>query len=751
MANSIDPNAVHWDGAVDPKTVQWDAPPTTAGDLVKGDADAAVSGLSHAVFAAPESMSRLVARAVGADPDAVSQFFNKHILYHTQTPIGNEVAGQFQNAVKGVTQPLGNMVDAAESHLPAGVNNVLNQAGGTAMDVAGALPAVGALGAGARAISEAGGAAGAIARTPEEVRAAAGYTGLNSRSDLQQPGAQAVTNTLIGRENNIQPGQPLNAASLTNARNVGPARVYNQAESSVPPQMTQDAPLQAALRNLQDGTSQLPRSPDVDALQQSMLGQPNMTSSELFSNIRAARDRASRYMGSDDPDKQALGQAYNGVAGAYEDFAGRNLPPGMLPQFQDARTAFAKNYMAQAALKGGENIDPAVYGRAVAGDPGLLSGNGAVVGHVYNNLPQSKASIVPGVLSHTAGMVGGGAAGALLGGGAEGAITGSVAGNLLASGAPPLLKRFATRGDLGAAEQAGTNPALSYFGRDTAQAPPQAAPPSAGNLTLAPDGAPPRAAQPKADFDLGDVLSTGVGEGKPDLGLSLAPDAGRQPLGLDFAHDVDTRRAGDLSLAPESATPSQPRYGDLGAVMSQGVPEGMVARSTQPPQPAPGGPTVTQNAQQAPVPGRNILPGSTVISRGGDPTTAQPPSSYIALTPQDDGSMHITSAFVDPASRGQGLGQQQIVDAAQHAEAQGVPLHSDTTVSASQLRAYQAAQSKGAIDFDYADPGVQKAVENVLSGKTKGNSIVSGKGSPVLTNIRVPDNSGDLGSALTGS
>lgn len=376
----------------------------------------------------------------------------------TELPPSNDPLVRGVEGVQHGLQAADDYVGASKAigNLPAGPRTAIEATEEAIPDIASVL--------GLRAAVPEAAATQTIARSPAEVAQAAGYTGLKTRLDLKAPGNQAVTDTLISKDAGIVPGQTPSVASLQNAIRVGPARVYRQAEQDIPPQLTMDEPLQTDLGNLPHQVSQLPRSPDVDALQETMLAKPDFTRDELFANIREARERAKAHWKSDDPDKGALGDAYHSLANAYEDFAGRELEKSgsaiSLPDWQAARTQMAKNYQAQGALRG-EHFDPAVYARTAEKNPGLLTGDAAIVGHVANGLPPGAAAgvglgdIAPTALGVGAGELAGHAAGIPVAGGVMGALTGPMI--------RAQLERLRTRGNPEAAASTAGNPALSYF------------------------------------------------------------------------------------------------------------------------------------------------------------------------------------------------------------------------------------------------------------------------------------------------
>lgn len=452
------------------------------GDVVEagaGPADTLASGASHLASGALDPLiatgARIYAMLKGEDPnvaaDAVHHWVATKGTYHALTPTGKTV-GDAANATLGaVAAPFnaaGNAIDDATGHNPT-----LEHAAGATSDALGAASLL------VPGISEAMDATRAaklvnpanVAKTGAEVGEAAGYKGLQSQQDLKLPGAQAVTDKLIADDAGLPQGQTLNVPSVQGARAAGPAKVYDAAKNAMPATLTQDSGLQNSISSIGDTTSQLPRSPDVEGLKETMLSQPDMTKDQLFANVQQARERAANFLASEDPDKLAVGQAYHKLADAYEDFIGRQLDANpnagvTLDQFQQARVQFAKNYAAEAALKGGEHIDPLVYARIVAKDPNLLTGNAKIVGQTAAALPAAPPFGVERGLVHAVGLAGGAGAAHVVGGGPAAELVSGAA----ASAAAPYVARFLhnmfASGDVGAAGETAANPALSYFFKD---------------------------------------------------------------------------------------------------------------------------------------------------------------------------------------------------------------------------------------------------------------------------------------------
>lgn len=362
---------------------------------------------------------------------------------------------------------------------------------------------------------------------------------------------QAVTDTLAKHESGVPQTSDLDYAALAKSRAQGPGKVYNAAEGAMPDSMVHDPELQGALASVGDTTSQLPRSPDVDALKEAMLSQPGMTRAQLFKNIQQARDRASRFYASDQPDAHAIGDAYQGVANAYEDFVGRQLAanpdaPVSLADWQNARMAFAKNYAVQGAVKG-TSVNAAKLAAIQAKDPEKLTGGLRLIAEQHNRYPLSTGfgptTFEPGgvgasgtpqgiVARHVTGPVLGAGIGSLFGMPTVGAASG-----LLASEGLQSIIRKSLGGNplksAALAEAATRDPRLSSF-FDQAAVPSQyeKLPPSPGPIVTGRqlDAEPP---DHGGDIPLMDLLSHGV-EQPPAPGLTAGPMGAPPAEGVPF-------------------------------------------------------------------------------------------------------------------------------------------------------------------------------------------------------------------------
>lgn len=578
-----------------------------------GPADTLASATSHAASGAIDPVLGLGARVYallrGEDPnaaaDAVHHWVASRGTYHAQTPAGNAV-GDAANATLGaVTAPFnaaGNALDSATGH-----NKDLEHLAGGASDILGTaatlVPGVNAALDASRTAELANPAN--VAKTGAEVGEAAGYKGLQSQQDLKLPGAQQVTDKLISDDAGLPQGQQLTVKAVQDARKAGPAKVYDGAKESVAPSMTQDPGLTQAITSIGDTASQLPRSPDVEGLKETMLNQPDMTRDQLFANVAQARERAANFLASEDPDKIAVGHAYHQLANAYEDFIGRQLKANpnatvTLPQFQAARTQFAKNFAAEAALKGGEHVDPMVYARIVAKDPDLLTGNAKIVGQTAAALPAAPPFGVERGLVHGVGMVAGAGAGHLVApGGAGGELVGGAAGSVAAPYIARFLHNMFASGSPEAAAATAQNPALSYFFKDGQM-------PEGWNRSILPQPAP-RAPLLLGHEPPGPTINAGGGASTPSIldELGLTEDVARAggahpgaatrpdepytapPANMDVLHPPLTQNwAGhgpdgvpNLSTADGAggAPPSNSR--DFAAALSSLVPDNILQRT----------------------------------------------------------------------------------------------------------------------------------------------------------------------------
>lgn len=508
--------------------------------------------------------------------------------YHVPVGAAGQQLGQQigQSALVQALSHAGGALDTGIGQISPTAQDVLHQMNtvvGDVGDVAQVVPVAGAVNEGINAAR----AAAAAAKAAAPAAGSAADIGLRATSDLgpvaktaaggsAQPALQihhqTIGNTVAGSEAGVAPGTTLNNDVLASAREA-PSAVYNRVAAALPDSaLGPDA--QAAVKSaglpeggrVSQGSPQA--QPQIEALRGQLLDQTPKTGEQWVNELRGLRQEGYTNVGSDDVSNQQLGQAQLDMARAIEGHIGQTLPANAdvdLAQFQAARTALAKNHAVQGALRGND-VDLQALARIQRSDPGLLSGGLQTLADFANENPQTtrlpNRFQAPGFakdlgdvsLAHPATWVR-----PLVGGAARRALTGST----------------------NAAVQ---RAAEAYPVRDASQfapidrGPPQPPP----GMTASPPSAP-TAAQgtPAGGFSLADLLSTGV-EQPPAQGLSASAPEAPANRGLPFSQNA-AHMAGGLELAPETANrPLGDNLSDYPAVASQGVPEGIMARTAQP-------------------------------------------------------------------------------------------------------------------------------------------------------------------------
>jgi hypothetical protein len=195
----------------------------------------------------------------------------------------------------------------------------------------------------------------------------------------------AVGNTVIGSEAGLPAGTVPSAKALKDAR-AAPNAVYDRVAAGVQPGPLDDA-AQIAMRGAgapAEGvvnTGGKDVQSNIEAIRDQLLSPTNpqgkpWSGQDWVSNMRNLRQEGFKQLGNDDLDTQAIGQAKVDMARAIEDHVGRSIDPNSgtdLQQFQDARKTLAKNFTAEAALRG-DTFDLKALGRVTRADPELLDG-----------------------------------------------------------------------------------------------------------------------------------------------------------------------------------------------------------------------------------------------------------------------------------------------------------------------------------------------------------------------------------------
>jgi hypothetical protein len=563
------------------------------GDIVKGVGDAALSGASKVatgVVGAPIALAnRLIAALSGGDPqmaaDAAHEYVNRTFGYDTQTPVGKHI-GQ---AVSSALAPLGQSAQADTSLITSGASALGIPAGEThgalseLGDIAGTAGVAAPFAEGAAASTEAAAQAANTAaaapgaqlgfRSAENAPVARVVAG-NSGKEALTLHNQQIGDAALSGEAGLTPGAAPNYDSLEQARSA-PNAVYGRVASALP-----EGPLSPAAssivqkaggvgQRITQGTPDAQNS--INSLKADLLD-PNrtFTGEQVVNEMRGLRQEGYVNLASDDVSKQQLGKAQLDMSRGLEQHVQDTLPANAdvsLEQLQTARTALAKNYAVQTALRG-PNVDMQAIARVQRADPDLLTGPMKDVADFANahpevsSLPSAGTRYSPPTALRDIGGF-----------------------NILhpvQSGAQVAGGVLARRALTGNTPQAIANVPRGGLGEELApieQGPPQ---PPPGLTASTPTAPAPAAAQPPGQLSLADLLSTGV-EQRPAEGLSVGPMGAPPASGVPFKRNA-SHESGLLSLADDligpagQAVPAK-KNSDLPAVMSQGVPEGIITRT----------------------------------------------------------------------------------------------------------------------------------------------------------------------------
>ena len=315
------------------------------------------------------------------------------------------------------------------------------------------------------------------------------------------------------------------------------------------------------------------------------------TGDMIVNELRALRQEGFKNAASEDVSNQSLGKAQLDMAKALEGHIERNLPAGgdvTLDQFQAARQALAKNYTVQSALHGND-VDLQALGRAHRADPELMTGglktladfaekNPTVTGRASNIYqPPSalddliggeRSTIDPRRLAATVGAP-------------------AIARRVLTGNTESALERANRMFPPRPAETLAPIPPRPLPPNTVPFEPP---PGGATPLSLV-EG-PPRAPQSSpGGISLADVLSHGV-ERPSAAPLSLASElgaGGRPGAGIPYRAPVE-HMAGDLEVGGAPAEPGFRAPGDVAGVMSSRLPDQLLGKERPaPPRPVTAG------------------------------------------------------------------------------------------------------------------------------------------------------------------
>jgi hypothetical protein len=562
-------------------------------DLAGGVGDAALSGVTKVANSAvgvPISLAnRLIATLTGGDSqiaaDATHEYINRTFGHDTQTPVGKQIGATVEAALR----PFGNNIQAAEEFLkthgeqlgiPRGAMENMLGTTGDALGTAGVVaPFVG----GAAASGEAAATAASTAAAKAPAASKYGLLTGEDSSALTKTAAgssarptvaahnQARVDPILGAQAGVPPGTKIDPTSLETAR--APANsVYQRVEQSLP-----TAPLSPAAADqvrAVNGNSLIVNSPDVQSTleaQKARLLDGPLSGPDVVDAQKTLRYNGFQNIASEDPEKTALGRGQLSLSDALHQHMVDTLPPDApvsADQLNAARVALAQNHTIENVLGPNGNINLTKLAKLHNDNPGMLTGPMSEIAQFASDHPEvtrlpgdeqrfNPPSVVKDLLSIDITHPVSSGAQALFGAGARRAIR---------SGTPPPVTTPVTGlgGEFGPIERPGPQPPPGM----TASPPTAPAPPAAG---------------PPGQIPLADLLSHGV-EQQPAQGLSLSPEPSA-PAGVPFARNA-AHEAGPFSLVlVGSSTQSVPKEDnrDLGAVMSQGVPEGTIARTVQNP------------------------------------------------------------------------------------------------------------------------------------------------------------------------
>lgn len=581
-------------------------------------------------------------------------------------------------------------------------------------------------------------------RTAADHPIAAGAAG-QSGIDALTLHNQQIGNLRMGNDAGVAQGNQLSHEALQEGAEA-PNSVFNRAANALPTMPL--SPENATAVNgigVNDLVTHTPDAQAILAANKTRLTSGPLSGDQAIDNLRALRQEGFARIGAPaaDVEQQNLGRAQLRMADVLENHISDNLPANgdvSLDQFQDARTALAKNHAVAGALHG-NNIDMSAIARMQNASPGLLTGELRVGGDFANAHPAVSGLgshvEVPPSMSNDLGK-------------AMGASAQSLTGRLFEAVGIPAKARKILTGD----SPAIINAAKAELPQSNAArfAPLQPRPPEPGNWTLG-EGGPGGSPQGGAPLgDLAAVLSHGV-EQPGAAGLSSGPMGAPAPNGLpfqappesvgarfiqggspqlgnavdDYGNQLDLQKTnspgasweatpapGRAALGDRTAVPAQPEsLGDLAAVSHQGRYQGSPVEDAMHPedrtlQVGPGVPEgiATRTAPEAPVQHEVDEETGThkVTSENGE-THAQESGPFLVSQRSD------TAA----TAQGRGEGVARAESLIQQAEARGLRYSSGVSVSPAMQRVYQALKRKGYAVMQNPAAKVNSTTGNLVS------------------------------------
>lgn len=414
---------------------QKKALPMSLGSKIATGADLGAAGLSKLlVGGVGGSAAGLGARLTGNDPEAAKEWVDKNMVYHPHTDAGQAIGEDTARNLADMAHPLTKALQAADTGIGdtfgQGTQKVVRQAAGTVGDIAGSLPAIGAVSKTVQTLLRAGDSAVEVAKATEPLRVAEaagikvrpsdvvdatgagpGETSLTARAGEALGGSKDTRRAFIRSNkpkfNNIAAqdiGLSNDVTKLTDdaiASAKKPlAATYKEVREALP-EVSVDPQFIADMTGAGRGTqSKVPLPESVNTLREHLIQQGNLSSGEIIDTMSDLRRLGTKALMSEDPNTVALGNAQMGMAKALESRLDRALAssPDMsvrqiLPKYRDAREGFAKIHAVEEA-RVGFDVDPQAL-RRFGERTGSNTGGLKVIQDVATHFPKIAEVQVP--------------------------------------------------------------------------------------------------------------------------------------------------------------------------------------------------------------------------------------------------------------------------------------------------------------------------------------------------------------------
>jgi hypothetical protein len=342
---------------------------------------------------------------------------------------------------------------------------------------------------------------------------------------------QSIANQALGAQAGVAPGTPLTSGALEAARDA-PNSVYTRAEKAIP-----TGPLSSKARGMINSVGaddMVVHSPDTQATIDAQKGRlsGDLTGPQVVNAQRALRFNGFRNIASQDPESSALGHAQLKMSDALHQHMLDTIPPSAdvsAEQLNAARTALAQNHTVDNALKG-NNVDLQALAKLHRDSPNMLSGLLKDFAEFADLHPEVSALPSKAERFNPSG------------------VAKDVASVDLKSPATYLQPFFGA-----AARRIMTGPArtpeVPVTGAAGEFSPIDRTPQPPAGMTAGPMGSPSAPAGHPGDISLADLLSHGV-EQPPAEGLSAGPMGAPPSAGIPFTRNA-AHEAGGLSLMDE--------------------------------------------------------------------------------------------------------------------------------------------------------------------------------------------------------